>query len=184
MLCIIKTLIQAGNATETRHAFVPKDRKIFSYDAAGNLTQDGRWIYEWNGENRLTRMTACPDVPGPHYQLTFQYDWMGRRIRKTVVDTDTSQTISDLIFLYDGWNLIAEVNAQTGELVRTYVWGLDLSGTFQGVGVSSASRRGQDGRDPFRQAGFPDRRGAASRLIFLRSSDSLVGLGKAAEARG
>jgi len=68
------------------------------------------------------------------HQITFQYDWMGRRIRKTVVDTDTGQTISGLIFLYDGWNLIAEVNAQTGELIRTYVWGLDLSGSFQGAG--------------------------------------------------
>jgi len=79
-------------------------------------------------------MTTRSDVPGPHCQLTFQYDWLGCRIRKTVVDTDTSQTISDLIFLYDGWNLIAEVDAQTGELIRTYVWGLDLSGTMQGAG--------------------------------------------------
>ena len=126
--------IQAGNNSATRHAFVPKNPEVFQYDNDGNLTQDGRWNYEWNGENRLIRMTTRSDVPGPHYQLTFQYDWLGRRIRKTVVDLDTGQTISDLIFLYDGWNLIAEVNAQTGELIRTYVWGLDLSGTFQGAG--------------------------------------------------
>jgi len=126
--------IQAGNNSVTRHAFVPKNPEIFSYDKDGNLTQDGRWNYEWNGENRLIRMTTRSDVPGPHYQLTFQYDWMGRRIRKTVVNLDTGQTISDLIFLYDGWNLIAEVDVQTGELIRTYVWGLDLSGTFQGAG--------------------------------------------------
>jgi len=126
--------IQAGNNSVTRHAFVPKNPEVFEYDADGNLTQDGRWSYEWNSENRLIRMTTRSDVPGPHYQLTFQYDWMGRRIRKTVVDADTGQTISDLIFLYDGWNLIAEVNAQTGELIRTYVWGQDLSGSFQGAG--------------------------------------------------
>jgi len=126
--------IQAGNNAAARHAFVPKNPEVFEYDDDGNLTEDGRWIYEWNGENRLVQMTTRSDVPGPHYQLTFQYDWMGRRIRKTVVNTDTGQTISDLIFLYDGWNLIAEVNAQTGELIRTYVWGLDLSGTFQGAG--------------------------------------------------
>jgi len=126
--------IQADNNSAARHAFVPKNPEVFEYDDDGNLTEDGRWVYEWNGENRLIRMTTRSDVPGPHYQLTFQYDWMGRRIRKTVVDTDTGQTSSDLIFLYDGWNLIAEVNAQTGELIRTYVWGLDLSGTFQGAG--------------------------------------------------
>jgi len=126
--------IQAGNNSAARHAFVPKNPEVLEYDDDGNLTQDGRWNYEWNGENRLTRMTARSDVPGPHYQLTFQYDWMGRRIRKTVVDTNTGQTISDLIFLYDGWNLIAEVDAQTGELIRTYVWGPDLSGAMQGAG--------------------------------------------------
>jgi len=126
--------IQAGNNSAARHAFVPKNPEVFEYDADGNLTQDGRWTYEWNGENRLTRMTTRSDVPGPHYQLIFQYDWMGRRIRKTVVNTDTGQTISDLIFLYDGWNLIAEVDAQTGELIRTYVWGPDLSGAMQGAG--------------------------------------------------
>jgi len=126
--------IQAGNNSVTRHAFVPKDPEVFEYDADGNLTQGGRWTYEWNGENRLIRMTTRSDVPGPHYQLTFQYDWMGRRIRKTVVNLHTGQTISDLIFLYDGWNLIAEVNAQTGNLIRTYVWGPDLSGTMQGAG--------------------------------------------------
>jgi len=126
--------IQAGNNSATRHAFVPKNPEIFSYDKDGNLTQDGRWTYEWNGENRLVQITTRSDVPGPHYQLSFQYDWMGRRIRKTVVDADTGQTISDLIFLYDGWNLIAEVDAQTGELIGAYVWGPDLSGTFQGAG--------------------------------------------------
>ena len=44
------------------------------------------------------------------------------------------QIICNAAFPYDGWNLIAEVNAQTGDLIRTYVWGLDLSGTMQGAG--------------------------------------------------
>ncbi|MCD6339381.1 MAG: hypothetical protein J7M29_08410, partial [Verrucomicrobia bacterium] len=61
--------IQAGNNSVTRHAFVPKDPEVFQYDDDGNLTQDGRWSYEWNGENRLIRMTTRSDVPGPHYQL-------------------------------------------------------------------------------------------------------------------
>ena len=57
-----------------------------------------------NGENRLIRMTTRSDVPGPHYQLTFQYDRMGRRNRKIVVDTDTGQTISiELIQKLAGW---------------------------------------------------------------------------------
>jgi len=126
--------IQAGNNSAARHAFVPKNPEVFEYDDDGNLTQDGRWGYIWNGENRLIRMVTRHGMPGPRLLLAFGYDWMGRRIRKTVVDADTGQTISDLIFLYDGWNLVAEVNAQTGELIRTYVWGPDLSGAMQGAG--------------------------------------------------
>jgi len=40
-----------------------------------------------------------------------------------------------LKYLYDGWNLIAELNGNSGNaLVRSYTWGLDLSGTAQGAG--------------------------------------------------
>jgi len=38
-----------------------------------------------------------------------------------------------LKFLYDGWNLVAELDANN-VLVRSYLWGTDLSGTFQGGG--------------------------------------------------
>ena len=54
-------------------------------------------------------------------QLVTQYDWMGRRIRKPVVDLDTDQTVSDITFVYDAWNLIVELDAATGSLTHTYV---------------------------------------------------------------
>ena len=47
---------------------------------------------------------------------------------------NTRQIFLNFTFFYDAWNLIAEVDAQTGDLIRTYVWGLDLSGTMQGAG--------------------------------------------------
>ena len=74
------------------------------------------------------KMLIWVGVPSGRCRDIFQYDGMGHRIQKTVVDTDTGQTVSDLVFLFDGWNLIAELDAETGELIRTYVWGLDLSG--------------------------------------------------------
>jgi len=41
----------------------------------------------------------------------------------------------DLVFLYDGWNLIAELNANASNAkMRTYLRGSDLSGTAQGAG--------------------------------------------------
>jgi len=58
-------------ATEPYNATIVKTFEIFSCGADSNLTQDGRWTYEWNGENRLIRMTTRSGVPGPHYQLTF-----------------------------------------------------------------------------------------------------------------
>ncbi|MGK0187584.1 MAG: hypothetical protein ACI9R3_003372 [Verrucomicrobiales bacterium] len=41
----------------------------------------------------------------------------------------------DTKFVYDGWNLVAELNARSSDaLLRSYIWGLDTSGTFQGAG--------------------------------------------------
>ena len=36
---------------------VPDDRQTLVYDLDGNLTFDGTWSYEWDGENRLKLMT-------------------------------------------------------------------------------------------------------------------------------
>jgi RHS repeat-associated protein len=41
----------------------------------------------------------------------------------------------DTAYLYDGWNMIAEVDANNGNAtLRTYVWGTDLSGSRTGAG--------------------------------------------------
>ena len=67
----------------TGNLFVPKTPELFGYDADGNLTNDGRWSYTWDAENRLYRMTNNTAV-GPQQLLTFDYDWQGRRIQKQV----------------------------------------------------------------------------------------------------
>jgi YD repeat-containing protein len=36
-----------------------------SYDSDGNLTNDGRWTYTWDAENRLSTVVART-VPGPN----------------------------------------------------------------------------------------------------------------------
>ena len=104
----------------------------FSYDPDGNLTNDGRWAYTWDAENRLIGMTVNTNV-GPQYQLTFAYDPKGRRIQKIVVTQQRChRTRTD--FLYDGWNLIAELCNPQSRTLRTYMWGSDLSGSMQGAG--------------------------------------------------
>jgi RHS repeat-associated protein len=60
---------------------------------------------------------------------------MGRRISKKVW-SNTAGTGSPALerrFLYDGWNLVAELDGANA-LVCSYLWGLDLSGTRQGAG--------------------------------------------------
>jgi hypothetical protein len=37
------------------------------------------------------------------------------------------------LFVYDGWNLIRELN-EAGVAQKDYVWGLDLSQSLQGAG--------------------------------------------------
>jgi len=126
-----------GGQTETGKVFVPPSTEAFTHDADGNLTSDGRWTYSWDGENRLVQMIRDSDSPtGARQKLVFEYDHQGRRIRKQFYTYNNGwQEQTDTIFLYDGWNLLAELNANgSNTRVRTYVWGTDLSGSMQGAG--------------------------------------------------
>ncbi|MCO5051453.1 MAG: RHS repeat protein [Verrucomicrobiae bacterium] len=123
-----------GETTVSGNVFVPKTPEAFTYDADGNLTQDGRWDYTWDAENRLVKLESRSGAPnGSKRKLEFAYDWRGRRIGKKVTNLDTSTVLSEEKFLYDGWNLIAKLNSSFA-LVQSYLWGLDLSGSMQGAG--------------------------------------------------
>jgi|GEM_PF-6032823 len=86
------------------------------------------------------RPAPAANLPGlTRQKLTFAYDARGRRILKRVFNWNTSTSIytlnSETKFLYDGWNLLAEYNGMNANaLVRSYVWGPDLSGSMQGAG--------------------------------------------------
>jgi RHS repeat-associated protein len=105
------------------------------YDLDGNQLRDGRWNYTWDGENLLTKLESLANAPsGSKRRLEFEYDWQGRRIKKKVTNLDTSSVLLDNKFLYDSWNLIAELNVTNNAVIRSYMWGLDLSGSVQGAG--------------------------------------------------
>jgi RHS repeat-associated protein len=133
------TVAAPGETSVSGNAYVPKGPEQFAYDADGNLTGDGRWTYVWDAENRLVQMlpTTVITVPdGAKRKLDFVYDYKGRRIQKAVSTwngTDWTLTVSNR-FLYDAWNLVAELNAPNNAAIRTYLWGLDLSGSLQGAG--------------------------------------------------
>jgi RHS repeat-associated protein len=116
--------------------FLAKTPELFTHDAEGNLTADGRWSYTWDGENRLIRMETIAAVPAAaKRKLDFAYDAHSRRIRKQVSTWNGSAWVveSDRRYLYDGWNLVAELDA-ANTMLRTYTWGLDLSRSPQGAG--------------------------------------------------
>jgi RHS repeat-associated protein len=120
-------------------AFLAGTPEAFGYDADGNLTNDGRWTYTWDAENRLIGMQALSTVPdAAKLRLDFVYDFKGRRTQKVVSlwnsTTINYQPSTTNFFVYDGWNLLAELNATNNSAIRSYVWGLDLSGSLQGAG--------------------------------------------------
>ncbi|HEV2348770.1 MAG TPA: RHS repeat-associated core domain-containing protein [Terriglobia bacterium] len=62
----------------------------FSYDAAGNLLQDGYCQYTWDGEERLSSATCAGTT------TTYIYDAEGRRVAKAVNGTITQEYVYNL----------------------------------------------------------------------------------------
>jgi RHS repeat-associated protein len=124
-------LVRTGTAT----AFLPPLVQSMSYDADGNLSSDGVWNYAYDAENRLIRMSSTlPAGFGfTRRNLVFTYDYQGRRVSKTVTNVDTLAS-STTRFLYDGWNLVAELDSTGANLSRSYTWGLDLAGSLDASG--------------------------------------------------
>ena len=120
---------------ESRDFFLPPAVQSFAYDDDGNLTSDGIWDYAWDAENRLVRMSATTlavTAGRPALTVTFQYDYLGRRVRKEVRSGAGFTLVSERRYLYDGWNVIAELDGSAA-IRRTFAWGLDLNG---GVGTA------------------------------------------------
>jgi RHS repeat-associated protein len=140
----VKNLVGAGGEDAiselTRAAFVPATPEVYTHDTDGNLTDDARWHYSWDGENRLIAMETSAGAISAgvvRQKLEFAYDSQGRRFSKKVYGWDGTAWVlgSSTRFLYDGWNLLADLNAlNSNAIVCTYVWGLDLSGSLQGAG--------------------------------------------------
>ena len=103
------------------------------YDLDGNLLYDGTFTYAYDGENRLTTVSALePNTSNLTPLAHYSYDHRSRRIYKETPE-------ESIHFIYDDWNLINEsIYTATNNWQLTssisYTWGLDLSGTLQGAG--------------------------------------------------
>jgi len=141
----VSLLAGASGISETANAF--------TWAAAGGLQTDGRWVYEFDAEDRLASVTSAAMTNGA-IRVVNTYDYRHRRIGKDVysyfVDDSGNETDSPLAnhwqltkhhdFVYDDWNLIHEIVTVCAGYPNTveiqYFWGSDLSGTLQGsVGV-------------------------------------------------
>jgi RHS repeat-associated protein len=127
--------------TYTNRVFVPATPQQFFYDADGNLLSDGHFTNQWDNENRLVQSLSLASTPAAsRRKLNYEYDFSGRRIRKKVFYWDTalnnypSTPAVDIKFVYDGWNLLAELDAANNAVLFSYLWGLDFSGSLQGAG--------------------------------------------------
>ncbi len=134
-----KLLPTSGNpdmvvATESGNLLTPPASVSTIYDDDGNLMSDGLWSYTWNGENRLIALQSVSSVPeAAQRRFEYVYDFGGRRIQTTRYTKSGANWVAagTTTFLFDGWNLVAERSPQ-GD--RTYLWGLDLSGTLERAG--------------------------------------------------
>ena len=89
--------------------------------------------------NRLTRIASVGGTGSTLAAFAYTYNALGRRIRQITSDggSGTWQVTEDLKLISDPTLFgrhIAELNASDNALVRSYAWGLDLSGTMDGAG--------------------------------------------------
>jgi RHS repeat-associated protein len=123
------------SANTTLAALLRPSSETYSYDADGNLLLDSLWSYTWDAEDRLIGIAANSVAVGfgaPNYSLTFKYDYLGRRVQKTVLLNGVKTF--DRKYVYQGSLLVAELDAGTNQLVQSYTWGQDLSGSIGGAG--------------------------------------------------
>jgi hypothetical protein len=126
-------------AVTARHKgalFIPPPVEVVTHDDDGNQTSNAHWSYTWDGENRMIAAEESlaillqPPGSGPvkRQRIECAYDAQGRRIYKRVLTAEGTSTNfvlkQSLVFLYDGWNMIAEIDTTTSaRLIRSYEWG-------------------------------------------------------------
>lgn len=123
--------------TSTNYLLSAPTNQVFSYDADGNLTNDSLRSYVWNSENRLVTVETLSTVTeAGRRKVELGYDHQGRRTsKKSYVRSGGAWVLqTSILFVNDGWQLLAELNSTNKAPVRAYAQGLDLSGTLASAG--------------------------------------------------
>ena len=112
-----------GNMFNAANEMTAFNGTPLSYDANGNLTNDGTNAYAWDARNHLTGISGAANA-------SFIYDGLGRRMGKSIGGNVTQ-------FLYDRLNPVQELDASnapsanllTGLRIDEYFQRTDTSGT-------------------------------------------------------
>jgi RHS repeat-associated protein len=104
-----------GNTFNAANEMTAFNGTTLTYDANGNLTNDGTNAYGWDARNHLTAISGGSAA-------SFVYDGLGRRMSKTIANTATQ-------FLYDGLNPVQEL--QSGTPSANLLTGLGIDEYFQ-----------------------------------------------------
>ena len=89
----------SGNSFNADNEMSAFGGQTLSYDANGNLTNDGTNTYVWDARNHLSQMSGGVTA-------NFTYDAFGRRVAKQINGITTQ-------FLYDRWNPVQELDASS-----------------------------------------------------------------------
>ena len=137
-----RTVASANSVTNTYAAnnlnqYTQVDASQLTYDNDGNLTQDDRFAYTYDAENRLLSVRPILPTEGA-LAVVNAYDHKHRRVAKGVerFDGEAWQTLETHAFVYDGGNIVLEKIALSDGTTRIveYFWGADRSGLEQGAG--------------------------------------------------
>jgi len=113
------------------------DSQAIAYDADGNLTQDDRYDYTYDAENRLVTVVPIAPTEGS-LSIYNRYDHKGLRIRKIVKRYANGwwNNHATHTFIFDGGNIVLEriAKADGNHITKEYFWGIDKSGSEQGAG--------------------------------------------------
>jgi RHS repeat-associated protein len=122
-------------AQQMSTVFVPPLSESLGYNTAGDLGDDARWSYGWNGLDQLTSITENnPYTAATATRINCVYDLQGRRVQKTVsIGGKVSKVTTTL---WDAWRPVMEIDysgtTTTVTAQRWYTWGPDVSGDIDG----------------------------------------------------
>lgn len=108
-----------GYTSNSLNQYTVVDSVSYTYDDNGNLFNDGTYKYYYDYENHLTDANTVGNVK----VVSYKYDYLGRRISKTVDGTITKYCYSEnrIIAEYEDDVLVRKFVYGTGELPPFYV---------------------------------------------------------------